>query len=255
MNPRTLSLHLTALSHWHDYQQLPDPTQTPYIRKLLKGVKHTHGRPKRKAQALYPEHIQQMVAQLNQKDTLKSIRDNALIQVAYFGAFRRSELIAMRVEDMKFNTKGLMILIPRSKSDQEGTGKVKALPYGKGDICPVTSIKKWLDAANLTEGHVFRSISRWGKMQSSSLHPDSINSILKKLASECSFDFIDELSSHSLRRGFATSAASAGAKFDSIKRQGGWSSDNTVKEYIDDSKIFDENAAISLIDVFFNNST
>lgn len=60
LNPRTLSLHLTALSHWHTYQKFPDPTQTPYIRKLLTGIYRQNGKPKRKAKALYPEHIAKM---------------------------------------------------------------------------------------------------------------------------------------------------------------------------------------------------
>lgn len=252
LNPRTLSLHLTALSHWHRYQQLLDPTQTPYIRKLLKGIKRMHGIPKRKAQALYPEHIDAMVTLLQAKQNLKSIRDNALIQIAYFGAFRRSELIAMRVEDIKFESRGLLILIPRSKTDQTGTGKIKSLPYGKKNLCPIAALKHWLNSAEITEGYVFRAVSRWGKLQAKPLHADSINVIVKSLAKECNFDFVPELSSHSLRRGFATSAANAGANFDSIKRQGGWENDNTVREYIEAGQIFDQNAADSLINAYFS---
>ncbi len=231
LNPRTLSLHLTALSHWHRYQHLPDPTQSSRIRKLMTGISRQHGQPKRKAKALRPEHIEQMVAYCNKKNSLKSLRDSALIQVAYFGACRRSELIAMTMDHLRFDPQGLLILIPRSKTDQSGEGKIKALPFGQGSICPVTAMNLWLDAAEITKGFVFRAINRWDQLQARALHQDSVSLILKSLAKACGFDFIADLSSHSLRRGFATSAAHAGADFDGIKQQGGWSNDSTVRGY------------------------
>ena len=137
LNPRTLSLHLTAISHWHCYQHLPDPTQTAQIRKLLKGIYRSHGKPKRKAKALHPKHIDKMVTYLHKQNNLKALRDSALVQLAYFGAFRRSELIAITVEHLRFETQGLLVLIPRSKTDQDGEGKIKALPYDKNAVCPL----------------------------------------------------------------------------------------------------------------------
>jgi site-specific recombinase XerD len=253
LNPRSLSLHLTAISHWHCYQNLPDPTQTSQIRKLLKGICRSHGKPKRKAQAFHPEHIEKMVEHLHKQDNLKALRDSALIQLAYFGAFRRSELIAITVEDLRFETQGLLILVPRSKTDQYGEGKIKALPYGKNAVCPVNAVKKWLVASAIKQGVIFRAINRWNILQAKPIHLDSVNPIIKTLARRCGFDFVDKLSSHSLRRGFATSAANAGADFEWIKRQGGWKNDNTVREYIEEGQLFDKNAASKLIATAFNN--
>jgi integrase len=252
LNPRTLSLHLTALSQWHRYQKLPDPTQAPQIRKLLTGIHRQHGRPKRKAKALHPEHIEQMIAHCWKKNSLKSCRDSALIQVAYFGAFRRSELVKISVGHLHFDSKGLLILVPKSKTDQTGEGKIKALPYGGDTICPVLAMKNWLTESAITEGFVFRGISRWDALQTKPLHPDSVNAILKSIASGCKFDFVAELSSHSTRRGFATSASMAGAEFANIKRQGGWKNDNTVREYIEEGQLFDKNAADQLIKQAFS---
>lgn len=254
VSPRTLSLHLTALSHWHDYQNLPNPTQSPHIQKLLVGIYRQHGQPKRKAKALHPEHIEKMIAQCRIENDLKSLRDSALIQTAYFGAFRRSELVAITVDHLRFDSRGLLILIPKSKTDQTGEGQAKALPYGNDNICPVTAMKRWLEASGITAGPVFRSVNRWNKLQEKALHPDSINSIIKSLALLCEFDFINQLSSHSLRRGFATSAACAGAEFTEIKRQGGWKNDNTVREYIEDGQLFDKNAANQLIKTSFTSN-
>ena len=253
LNPRTLSLHLTAISHWHSYQNLPDPTQTAEIKKLLKGIYRTHGQPKRKAKALYPEHIDKIVAYLTQQNNLKALRDNALIQLAYFGAFRRSELIAITVEQLRFETQGLMVLIPRSKTDQDGVGKIKALPYGQNAVCPVAAVKKWLEVSKIQQGAIFRGVNRWNILQSESLHLNSVNTIIKTLARQCGFDFVDDLSSHSLRRGFATSAANMGVDFEWIKRQGGWKNDNTVREYIEEGQLFNQNAAGKLLASSFAN--
>lgn len=253
LNPRTISLHLTALSHWHSYQQLPDPTQTLQIRKLLKGIYRSHGKPRNKAKALYPEHINKMVVYLQNQNNFKSLRDNALIQLAYFGAFRRSELAAITVENLRFESQGLLILIPRSKTDQDGEGKIKAIPYGKGKICPVNALKKWLEISEIKQGEIFRSINRWNILQAKALNLNSINRIIKKLAVQCDFDFVDQISSHSLRRGFATSAANIGANFEWIKRQGGWKNDSTVREYIEEGQLFNKNAANELIINAFNN--
>jgi integrase len=255
LNPRTLSLHLTALSHWHREHHLPDPTQALSIRKLLQGVKREHGRPKQKAKALRPEHLHTLIAHLkSDENKLRAARDSALLQVAYFGAFRRSELVAIQVDHLKFEPEGLLILIPKSKTDQMGTGKVKALPYGKTEslLCPIRAVKSWLEISKITEGFLFRAINRWGQIQNQALTPDSINLMMKSLGKKCQFDFIDVLSSHSARRGFATSAARAGATFESIKRQGGWNNDSTVREYIEAGQIFDDNAAKQLIEFAFN---
>ncbi len=254
LNPRTLSLHLTAISNWHCYQHLPDPTQTAQIRKLLKGIYRSHGKPKRKAKALHPEHIDKMVTHLHKQNNLKALRDSALVQLAYFGAFRRSELIAITVEHLRFETQGLLVLIPRSKTDQDGEGKIKALPYGKNVVCPVNAVKKWLEISQIIHGAVFRAINRWDVLQPSPLHPDSVSTIIKALAKQCGFDFVDNLSSHSLRRGFATSAANIGADFEWIKRQGGWKNDSTVREYIEEGQLFDKNAASKLMAAAFDNT-
>ncbi len=132
-----------------------------------------------------------------------------------------------------------------------GTGKIKALPFGTtGNLCPVTAVKIWLDTADITEGFLFRAINRWGQLQQNALSGDSINLILKSLSKACQFDFVAEISSHSLRRGFATSAARAGAAFEAIKRQGGWQNDNTVRGYIEEGQLFNENAASQLLEFF-----
>src|SRR5262249_55308564 len=118
LNPRTLVRRLTALKNWHVYQGFTDPTSHPMIRKALTGIKHIHGKPKNKAKALTVEVLTIMVAYLKVSSRLIDVRNNALFQIGFFGAFRRSELVAICWEHIHFVPEGIEILIPRSKTDQ-----------------------------------------------------------------------------------------------------------------------------------------
>ncbi len=247
LNPRTLALRLTALSQWHVHQGFADPAATPTVRKILAGIARTHGRPKKKAKALPIEDLELIVATLAARSTLKAARDNALLQVGFFGGFRRSELVGIEVDHIAWDAQGITITLPRSKTDQTGEGVAKAIPYSAGPCCPATALQTWLDAAGVTSGPVFRSISKWGVMGGDGLNPASVNTILAGAAQLAKLGYVPELSSHSLRRGMATSAHRAGADFRDIKRQGAWRHDGTVQGYIEEAGLFEENAAGSLL--------
>ena len=244
---RTLALRLTALSQWHAYQCFPDPAGGATVRKTLAGIARTHGRPKRKAKALPVEDLERIAAALVGAGTLKSARDNALLQVGFFGGFRRGELAGIEVDHLDWDARGLVITLPRSKTDQEGEGIVKAIPYGDGPCCPTRALRTWLDAAGIAGGPVFRSITKWGVVGADALNPASVNAILADAARLAGLGYVPELSSHSLRRGMATSAHRAGADFRDIKKQGGWRHDGTVQGYIEEAEIFESNAAGSLL--------
>lgn len=249
LNSRTLDLHLTAISQWHRYQAIPDPARDPLVRKTMDGIRRTHGQPKRKAKALRLEHIARMVAHLQQQsDSPKKYRDIALVLTGFFGAFRRSELVAIQIADLVWEPEGLIIRLPRSKTDQHMEGLARALPYGAKDCCPATAIKYWLQAANIDSGPLFRPINRWDQIQPKFLSSGAINDLLKQLGKACEFEFIPELSSHSLRRGLSTSAARERIDFELIKKQGGWKNDATVWEYIEEGQQFSNNASLSLMD-------
>ncbi len=244
LNTRTLDLHLTALSQWHHYQGMNDPVHDPLVRKTMEGMRRTHGQPKRKAKALRLEHIAQMVGVIQQwPDTVKRRRDLAMVLTGFFGAFRRSELVAIQVVDLIWEPEGLIIQLPRSKTDQKAVGMTRALPYSEPGCCPATAIKEWLAAAEIHDGPLFRPVNRWGQIQARPLNPGAINDLLKSLGTACQFNFVPDLSSHSLRRGLSTSAARERVDFEAIKKQGGWKSDTTVWEYIEEGQQFDNNAA------------
>ncbi|NEX64910.1 site-specific integrase [Noviherbaspirillum sp. 17J57-3] len=246
-NPRTLAVRLTALAQWHHQQGFPDPTSTPTVRKTLAGIARLHGKPKRKARALPVEDLERIASHLAGLRTLRAGRDIALLQIGFFGGFRRSELVSLEVSHVAWEKDGIVLTLPRSKTDQEGRGISKAIPYGAGVCCPATALRTWLDVAGIADGPLFRAITKWDEVQARALNPASVNAILESCARAAGLESVPELSSHSLRRGMATSAYRAGASPRDIKRQGGWRHDGTVQGYIEEAGQFEENAMNALL--------
>jgi len=249
LNSRTLDLHLTAIGQWHHYQGVIDPVKDPLVRKTMEGIRRTHGQPKRKAKALRLEHIAQMVNHLRHlPDSKKKHRDMAMLLTGFFGAFRRSELVAIQVSHLVWEPEGLIIRLPRSKTDQQATGLTRALPFGASSCCPAKAVKMWLDAVGISSGPLFRPVNRWDQVQAKHLNPGSVNDLLKTLGEACEFDFVPDLSSHSFRRGLSTSAARERVDFELIKKQGGWKNDATVWEYIEEGQQLSNNATHVLME-------
>ncbi len=155
-------------------------------------------------------------------------------------------MTALAIEHLAWEPEGVIITLPRSKTDQTGEGKIKALPCGEGHLCPVIALRQWLELSDISDGMVFRAVTCWGALKSKGLNPASVNLILKMIAKNAGLDFASELSGHSLRRSLATSAHRSGASFESIKRQGGWSHDGTAWEYIEEAQRFKDNFAPAL---------
>lgn len=243
LNPRTLSRRITALKQWHLYQHFPDPTAAPIISKTLIGITRIHGKPKNKAPPLLPEHLITISEYLLTQSTLASYRDNALLQVGFLGALRRSELVSIRMENIDWQPNGIEILIPKSKTDQLNVGQYCVIPYGNEELCAIYALKNWLEKADIKEGFIFRRIHRGNKVSNLNITADSVNEILKKHALAAGIKNAMDLSSHSMRRGLATTASRDGVSIPSIMRQGRWKQVGTVMEYIEAAQRFEENAA------------
>jgi integrase len=243
LNPRTLSRRITALKQWHRYQHFADPTEAPIVSKTLIGIARIHGKPKDKAPPLLPEQLICIAQHLATQSTLAAYRDNALLQVGFLGAFRRSELVAIRVEDIIWQPEGVEILIPKSKTDQLNTGQFCAIPNGNEQLCAVHTLKTWLDATNIKEGFVFRRIHRGNNISELPITSDSVSVLLKKHAKAAGIENAEKFSSHSMRRGLATTASRDGVSLPAIMRQGRWKQVGTVMEYIEAAQRFEENAA------------
>jgi integrase len=249
LNARTLARRLTALKNWHKYQQFPDPTAHSLVGKTLAGIKNVHGRPKDKASPITLQTVMTMCEYLERRGGLADLRNSALTQLGFFGAFRRSELVGIQHEDLRFVREGVEILIPRSKTDQTGEGQICAIPYGNERICPVTTLKTWLEESGITDGYVFRAINKQEVISDVRLSPDRVNILLKSVAKACGLPDAELYSAHSLRRGFATEASKNGASFGAIMKQGRWKHEGTVLGYIEEGKRFEKNAVASLLKI------
>lgn len=247
LNSRTLSRRLIAIKHWHQYQGFPDPTSHPLVSKTMIGITRVHGKPKDKAPALSPEDLQKMVSALSQDSSLLAIRDSAILQIGYFGALRRSEIINIRYEHIQWQKQGIEILLPTSKTDQVHEGQHCAIPYGNDVLCPVKALENWLAKSNIKEGAIFRRIAKNQIINEAPLTALSINHIIQRAGRLANLLNANDITPHSLRRGLATSAASANASIKAIMHSGRWKQVNTVMEYIEASERFSDNAATNVL--------
>lgn len=249
LNPRTLVRKLTSLRNWHLSQGFADPTTHLGVRKTMLGIKHVHGKPKNKAAPITIETLSKWVEYLKSSSRLIDIRNNALLQIGFFGALRRSELVAMRWEHIRWVPEGVEILIPRSKTDQSGEGQFCAIPFGNNKLCAVKALLAWRDLLPHQNDFVFKQITKSGQIKDDAIKPQHVNIIIKGIAKSSDTPEGNLYRSHSLRRGFATEASKRGASFSAIMRQGRWRHEVTVLGYIEEGKRFDNNAATHLLEL------
>jgi integrase len=176
---------------------------------------------------------------------LADLRDRALLLLGFAGAFRRSELVALDVEDIEQTTEGLRVTVRRGKTDQEGQGAVIAIVRGS-TACPVAAVQAWLETAKITAGPVFRPISKGERLQSARLTDRSVANIVKAHAERAGLD-PRLFSGHSLRAGFLTSAAAKGASIFKMMDQSRHRSVETLRGYVRDAEIFKDHTGAGLL--------
>lgn len=160
----TLGRRLAAIRYAHKLARAADPTDDEGVRAAMKGARRKVGVAPTQKAAATAEILAALL--MRTPDTLTGKRDRALLALGFAGAFRRSELVALDVEDLRDDPEGLRVLVRRGKTDQEGSGFEKAIPHGRF-IRPVALVREWLDAAGITSGPVFRPVSRSGRVRKS----------------------------------------------------------------------------------------
>lgn len=243
IRPSSLSVSLAAIGARHaEAGEIAPTTKHPHVAKVWRGIRRSLGTAPDRAAPVPIDDLRAMSEALDE-ETLIGLRDRALLVVGFAGAFRRSELVALNVADLRFARDGLHIHVRHSKTDQEGAGAEVGLPYGAVEsTCPVRTLRAWLDAIGILEGAVFPSVSRHGKLGQRLLGGD-VARIVQRTAAVAGLD-PTLYSGHSLRSGLATAAAKAGKKDRRIMAQGRWKSRATVDRYVRDAKLLDsENAA------------
>ena len=195
----------------------------------MRGIRREIGEPPHKKDAIGYEELCLLVDALPM-NTLRGLRDRAVLLVGYASAMRRSELVGVVVKDLSFTSK-LIIEVRHSKTDQEGRGMRKTIPRLGTPYCPVVALRAWLDAAEIVEGPVFRKIDRHNKVWPRALSGNAIAQIVKQAARAAGVDAANR-AGHSLRIGFITTAAEAGVKDRDIMEQSGHTNVDTLHGYI-----------------------
>lgn len=241
----TIERALTAIAHAHRSRGFEWPRAHPAIANVMGGIRRRVGAPPAQKAPVVDDLLAEMLATL--ADDLPGLRDRALLTLGWAGAFRRSELVSLTVADVVRSSEGLIVTLRRSKGDQEGRGAEKGIPYAsRAARCPVRSLEAWLAAAKITEGALFRAVDRYGHVHDEALSDRSVARIVQRTAEKAGLDPAT-VGGHSLRAGFATTAAKRGKSLDAIMRQTLHKSERVARSYIRHAKLFDDNAAVGLL--------
>ena len=246
--PKILSLYLTYLSATSKFSTLKRriasisvihkmkghylDTKHPVIMENLHGIKRVKGTNQSSKKPILINDLKLIINVIDEENQSekRKIRDRAIILVGFSGGFRRSELVNIEYEDVEFVTEGVKIFVKRSKTDQSGEGMTKAIPYfTNSNYCPVKSLNEWFNKSGIKSGKIFN------------ISDKSVALIIKKYVSLAGLD-ANKYAGHSLRSGFATSTADAGAEERNIMAMTGHKTTQMVRRYIQEANLFKNNA-------------
>jgi site-specific recombinase XerD len=234
----TLTRRVASIRYRHKLNRHPSPTDDEQVRAVLAGIKRVIGTkqtPKKPATAaLMRKMLDSCPA------TMCGKRDRALLALGFAGAFRRSELVALTVGDLTEVPDGLRVMVARSKTDQEGAGQEVAILRGRR-LRPVEAVQTWLAAAGITEGFIVRQVNKAGRVLPGALTGESAATVVKNAAERVGLDPA-AFAGHSLRSGFLTSAAEAGADIMRMMDVSRHKSVETVRRYVRHADQFHDHA-------------
>ena len=229
---RTVSIRYHHQAMFTDH----DPTRSEEVVTVMKGISRQLGTAMRKAPPIMSEVLKAMLATLD-LEKLQSQRDRALITLGFSAALRRSELVALCVEDLTWRKQGVTVLIRRSKTDQEGLGEAIPLHRGRTEFCPVNALKNWCELAQITSGPIFRAINKGGALAEKAMTDRSVALIVKRLAAAAEVPDPGEFSAHSLRSGMITTAIVNGCSAFEVMEVSRHKSEAVFRGYVQRAKV------------------
>lgn len=244
----TLKQRLAALAQWHITQGFPDPTKTPAVRQMIKGIRALHPAQEKQATPLLLLHLERVVQWLEQDAEqaavrqdlaalLRSRRDLALLLIGFWRGFRGDELSRLQIEHTQAQAGvGITFYLPHSKGDRQHLGTTFRTPALK-KLCPVQAYVNWITVAGIAQGPVFRKLDRWGNLAEDGFNANSLIPLLRRIFNRAGVSG-DLYTSHSLRRGFATWAAANGWDIKALMTYVGWKDMKSAMRYIDTADSF-----------------
>ena len=240
----TLKRRLVSIGVIHKLKGHYLDTKHPSIIENMMGIKRRKGSIQKGKKPLLINNLKKIINVIDEyhKEEITRLRDRSIILIGFSGGFRRNEIVSLNHDDLDFVNEGVKINLKRSKTDQFGEGSVKGLPYfDNSQYCPVISLKKWIEVSNINTGPLFRRFSKGSKLTESRLTDQTVALLIKKYLKFAGIDS-KNYSGHSLRSGFATSAAESGVEERSIMAMTGHKSTEMVKRYIKEANLFKNNA-------------
>ena len=240
----TLKRRLVSIGVIHKLKGHYLDTKHPSIIENIMGIKRRKGSIQKGKKPILINDLKLIIDVIDQEknEDIKKLRDRSIILIGFSGGFRRNEIVALDYEDLDFVSEGLKIDIKRSKTDQFGEGSKKALPYfDNSQYCPVVSVNNWIKISKIETGPLFRRFSKGSRLSNNRLTDQTVALLIKKYLQLAGLDN-KNYSGHSLRSGFATSAAESGAEERSIMAMTGHKSTEMVRRYIKEANLFKNNA-------------
>jgi len=240
----TIKRRLVSIGVIHKFKGHYLDTKHPLIVENLMGIKRRKGSIQKGKKPLLINSLKKIIDVIDNKqnENIKKLRDRSIILIGFSGGFRRNEIVSLDYDDLDFVQEGLKINLKRSKTDQFGDGSVKALPYFENSqYCPVVSILKWIEISKINSGALFRRFTKGSKLSNNRLSDQTVALLIKEYLKLAGIDN-KNFSGHSLRSGFATSAADAGVEERNIMAMTGHKSTEMVRRYIKDANLFKNNA-------------
>ena len=239
----TLKRRLASISVIHKLKGYYLDNKHPAIIENILGIKRRKGSIQKGKKPLLINNLKSIINVIDKENNeeIKSLRDRSIILIGFSGGFRRNEIVSLNYEDLDFVNEGLKINLRKSKTDQFGEGSIKGLPYFDNiQFCPVISLIKWIKISKISSGPLFRRFTKGSKLSEKRLTDQTVSLLIKKYLKLAGFEDKD-YSGHSLRSGFATSAAEAGAEERAIMAMTGHKSAEMVRRYIKDANLFKNN--------------
>ena len=238
LSAATISRRVAAIRYFHDARDLDSPTDSKLVSATLKGIRATLGTAPSKKTPATADHVATMLKHI--PNTLIGKRDRALLTLGFAGAFRRSELTALTIADLEDVVAGYKVTIRKSKTDQEGQGQTIGI-FNGDNLKVKEAVNDWLTAANITAGPIFRRIGKGGRLHDNAVTDQSVALIVKKYAELAGLDPAD-FAGHSLRSGFITSGAEAGASLIKLMEVSRHKKAETVMGYIRSEELLKDHA-------------
>ena len=240
----TIKRRLVSIGVIHKMKGHYLDTKHPVIVENLMGIKRRKGTVQKGKKPILINDLKKILKVIDEANIqdIKKLRDKSIILIGFSGGFRRNEIVSLDYEDLDFVHEGLKITVKRSKTDQFGEGSIKALPYFEDSVyCPVTILQRWLNISKINKGSLFRRFSKGSKLTNDRLTDQTVALLIKDYLDIAGIDS-KNYSGHSLRSGFATSAAESGAEERSIMAMTGHKSTEMVRRYIKEANLFKNNA-------------